>query len=72
MKNKFQVLFEPDHLSTSQCPFFYDKKLCDEMTMYPSGGNFGPQREDGYGVYYLFLGENCCKLKKFKTEKIML
>jgi len=28
------------------------------MTCYPAGGAFAPQTDDGYGVYYLFLGEN--------------
>jgi len=47
-----------DRLSTSQSPFVFDQKLSKSMTCYPAGGSFAPQTTDGYGVYYLFLGEN--------------
>lgn len=47
-----------DQLSTSQSPFVFDQKLSRKMTVYPAGGAFAPQTSDGYGVYYLFLGED--------------
>ncbi|XP_076819052.1 carnitine O-palmitoyltransferase 1, liver isoform-like [Clavelina lepadiformis] len=53
-----KVLMSMDQLSTSQSPFFYDAKLAKTMSIYPAGGGFAALREDGYGVYYLFLGDN--------------
>jgi len=47
-----------DQLSTSQSPFVFDQKLSKKMKVYPAGGIFSPQTTDGYGVYYIFLGEN--------------
>jgi len=51
-------LTDYDQLSTSQSPFFYDKQLSAQMDIYPAGGAFPALREDGYGVYYLFLGDD--------------
>ena len=50
-----------DQLSTSQSPYMYDKALKSMMISYPSGGAYAPQTEDGYGVFYLFLGDDFSK-----------
>jgi len=54
----FPEIKSGDRLSTSQSPFVFDKSVSKKMTCYPAGGAFAPQTDDGYGVYYLFLGEN--------------
>nr|CAB3233585.1 carnitine O-palmitoyltransferase 1, liver isoform-like [Phallusia mammillata] len=53
-----KILTDYDQLSTSQAPFIFDKKISKNMDVYPAGGAFSPLRDDGYGVFYLFLGEN--------------
>nr|XP_002122295.1 carnitine O-palmitoyltransferase 1, liver isoform-like [Ciona intestinalis] len=53
-----KVFTDYDQLSTSQSPYLFDKHYADIIGLFPSGGGFAPQTEDGYGVYYLFLGEN--------------
>ena len=53
-----QILTDYDQLSTSQSPWFYDKDLAKKLDFFPAGGGFAPMRDDGYGVYYLFLGDD--------------
>ncbi|XP_053572256.1 carnitine O-palmitoyltransferase 1, muscle isoform [Bombina bombina] len=59
-----QVLSEPWRLSTSQTPQ-QQQKLFD-LEKYPeyvsAGGGFGPVADDGYGVSYIFAGENLITL----------
>uniref|UniRef100_H2YI63 Choline/carnitine acyltransferase domain-containing protein n=1 Tax=Ciona savignyi TaxID=51511 RepID=H2YI63_CIOSA len=54
----FKVLTDYDQLSTSQSPYQFEKEQSDKLNLFPSGGGFAPQTDDGYGVYYLFLGED--------------
>jgi len=54
----FPEIKSGDRLSTSQSPFVFDKLVSRKMKCYPAGGAFAPQTDDGYGVYYIFLGEN--------------
>lgn len=51
-------LLSPDQLSTSQSPYAFDSTITKRALLYPTGGAFGPQRPDGYGIYYLFLADN--------------
>ncbi|XP_039274243.2 carnitine O-palmitoyltransferase 1, liver isoform-like [Styela clava] len=53
-----KALLSPDQLSTSQSPYSFDSDILKTMPVFPSGGVFGPQRPDGYGVYYLFLADD--------------
>jgi len=46
-----------DQMSTSQSPFVFDSKLSKSMTCYPGGGAFTAQTDDGYGCFYMFIGE---------------
>lgn len=59
-----QVLSEPWRLSTSQTPQ-QQLKLFD-LEKFPehisAGGGFGPVADDGYGVSYIFAGENVITL----------
>ncbi|KAG8576508.1 hypothetical protein GDO81_009887 [Engystomops pustulosus] len=59
-----QVLSEPWRLSTSQTPQ-QQLKLFD-LEHFPehisAGGGFGPVADDGYGVSYIFAGENVITL----------
>ncbi|XP_063782694.1 carnitine O-palmitoyltransferase 1, muscle isoform [Pseudophryne corroboree] len=59
-----QVLSEPWRLSTSQTPQ-QQLKLFD-LEQFPdhisAGGGFGPVADDGYGVSYIFAGENVITL----------
>ncbi|XP_069621599.1 carnitine O-palmitoyltransferase 1, muscle isoform [Ranitomeya imitator] len=59
-----QVLSEPWRLSTSQTPQ-QQLKLFD-LEEFPehisAGGGFGPVADDGYGVSYIFAGENIITL----------
>ncbi|KAG9489729.1 hypothetical protein GDO78_005591 [Eleutherodactylus coqui] len=59
-----QVLSEPWRLSTSQTPQ-QQLKLFD-LEEFPehisAGGGFGPVADDGYGVSYIFAGENVITL----------
>jgi len=61
ISNCFQAISDLDQLSTSQSPFYFDEKISRTLDLYPAGGAFAPQREDGYGVFYLFLGDNFSK-----------
>ncbi|KAM4747541.1 carnitine O-palmitoyltransferase 1, muscle isoform [Rhinophrynus dorsalis] len=59
-----QVLSEPWRLSTSQTPqqqlkLFDLEKFPDYIS---AGGGFGPVADDGYGVSYIFAGENLITL----------
>ncbi|XP_075064553.1 carnitine O-palmitoyltransferase 1, muscle isoform [Mixophyes fleayi] len=59
-----QVLSEPWRLSTSQTPqqqlkLFDLEKFPDHIS---AGGGFGPVADDGYGVSYIFAGENVITL----------
>lgn len=59
-----QVLSEPWRLSTSQTPqqqlkMFDLEKFPDHIS---AGGGFGPVADDGYGVSYIFAGENVITL----------
>ncbi|MBN3321161.1 CPT1A palmitoyltransferase, partial [Atractosteus spatula] len=55
-----QVLSEPWRLSTSQTP--QQQQHLVDIQKYPNhisaGGGFGPATDDGYGVSYIFVGEN--------------
>uniref|UniRef100_A0A8C5MVR1 Carnitine O-palmitoyltransferase 1, muscle isoform n=1 Tax=Leptobrachium leishanense TaxID=445787 RepID=A0A8C5MVR1_9ANUR len=59
-----QVLSEPWRLSTSQTPQQQLKMF--DMEQFPdhvsAGGGFGPVADDGYGVSYIFAGENLITL----------
>ena len=48
-------------MSTSQSPFVFDNKLSKSMTCYPGGGAFTAQTDDGYGCFYMFIGEDHSK-----------
>ena len=55
-----KVLSEPWRLSTSQTPVrgeFADPKRATECIS--AGGGFGPVADDGYGVSYIIVGEDC-------------
>ena len=55
-----KVLSEPWRLSTSQTPVrgeFADLKRASECIS--AGGGFGPVADDGYGVSYIIVGEDC-------------
>nr|DBA31501.1 TPA: hypothetical protein GDO54_007338 [Pyxicephalus adspersus] len=59
-----QVLSEPWRLSTSQTPqqqlkMFDLEEFPDHIS---AGGGFGPVADDGYGVSYIFAGENVITL----------
>lgn len=64
MKGKVPNLFtlkrfaDPDRLSTSQSPLFYDPVIMKSAKFTPVGGGFGAQAKDGYGVAYFLLGEH--------------
>lgn len=55
-----EVLSEPWRLSTSQTPSSQTNKI--DLKKYPefmsAGGGFGPVADDGYGVSYIFCGED--------------
>ena len=48
----------------------YDKGLISKLNSYPSGGAYAPQTNDGYGVFYLYLGDNFSKF--FLCNKVFL
>ena len=55
-----KVLSEPWRLSTSQTPVrgeFADKSRAGDVLC--AGGGFGPVADDGYGVSYIIVGEDC-------------
>lgn len=52
------ILTALDQMSTSQSPFVFDHNLSKKMTMYPGGGAFTAQTDDGYGCFYMFIGED--------------
>jgi len=54
----FKEISSGDQLSTSQSPYMYDKGLKSKTSSYPSGGAYAPQTNDGYGVFYLYLGDD--------------
>ncbi|VDN32118.1 unnamed protein product [Dibothriocephalus latus] len=71
----FQILSEPWRLSTSQTPI----RQCSSC-FYPSdylgitatpGGGFGPVTADGYGVSYIFAGEDhiFLHISSYRTSK---
>uniref|UniRef100_A0A8C6LX71 carnitine O-palmitoyltransferase n=1 Tax=Nothobranchius furzeri TaxID=105023 RepID=A0A8C6LX71_NOTFU len=59
-----EVLSEPWRLSTSQTPVqqveLFD--MVNHSEYISCGGGFGPVADDGYGVSYMFLGENIINL----------
>jgi hypothetical protein len=52
------IITQYDQLSTSQSPFVFDMNMSKKMEIYPGGGAFTAQTDDGYGVFYMFIGEN--------------
>ncbi|KAM9312899.1 carnitine O-palmitoyltransferase 1, muscle isoform [Gastrophryne carolinensis] len=59
-----KVLSEPWRLSTSQTP--QQQQMLFDLQKFPehisAGGGFGPVADDGYGVSYIFAGENVITL----------
>ncbi len=75
-----EILSEPWRLSTSQTPTSQTTKI--DLKKHPefmsAGGGFGPVSNDGYGVSYIFTGENniffhiSCKKSCDKTVSLLL